>query len=255
MEKRMKIAICLSGQPRTWKKCYQRWLEIFSPKGEIDFFFHLWDYNTLPNLLATHNGGINIEDELLSQSEKDDIIKTFSPKNFLFESRKPISYWNCKIPIEKQFGPWCIEQFYSLYRVSLIKREYEIQNNFRYDIVVRLRTDLWINDKPEIITPEPNTVYTSHCSWDNNFRCYRVGDIFYYADSYTFDQVSEFYKFLSFIPTDYVTSASVPPPEIALYFYLASIGIKNYPTHMSMKVMRDKRVEQIKGGLDGYEIS
>lgn len=251
----MKIALVLSGQPRTWKKCYQQWIDIFSKKGEIDFFFHLWDYNTLPNLLATHNGGIKIEDEKLSEEEKQEIFDTFKPKNFLFESRKPITYWNCKIPVAEQFGPWCIEQFYSLYRASLIKQEYEIQNDFKYDIVVRLRTDLWINGNPEIITPDVNTLYTSHCSWDENFGCYRVGDIFYYADSHTFDQVSEFYKFLSFVRVGYVTNKQCPPPEIALYFYLASIGIRNFPTHISMKVMRDKRVEEIKGKLDGYEVS
>jgi hypothetical protein len=250
----MRIAICISGQSRTWEKCYKRWLEIFGPQGDIDFYFHLWDYNTLPSIVASHNGGRKIEDELLSEDEKLRILEAFKPKKHIFESRKKIEYWNCELPENKQFGPWCREQFYSLYRVSLLKREYELENDFRYDIVIRIRTDLWIIDTPKLIVPAPGTAYTSHCSWDERFNCYRVGDIFYYADSHTFDQVSEFYKYLSFIPTNWVTGVDCPPPEIALYHYLANIGIINYPAHISMKIMRSQELLDIKGKLDGYEI-
>lgn len=251
----MKIALCISGQPRTWEACYNRWIELFSPFGEIDFFFHFWDYNTLPRLLDS-SCNYKIEDEPIGEEEKLKIVNTLKPKGYLFESRKPISYWNTSLPVEKQFGPWCAEQFYSLYRVSLLKREFEIYNNFQYDLVVRLRSDLWIEDEIKIESIDPGILYTAHCSWDSNFRCYRVGDIFYYSDSYTFDQMAGFFKFLSFVPTDWVIdpNAGVPPPEIALYFYMANIGILNHPTHCSMKIMRDPRVLEIKGSLDRYEI-
>lgn len=251
----MRIAICLSGQPRTWERCIQRCKDIFASQGDIDFYFHLWDYNTLPSLLASHKGGMNIEDELLSVEEKNHLISTLNPKKYMFESRKEITYWNTVLPIKDQFGPWCREQFYSLYRVSLLKRQYEIENEFRYDICMRFRTDLWVLDEHKLILPEPSTLYTSHCSWSTEYNCYRVGDIFFYADSHTFDQVAEFYKFLSFVPTHYVTQGVCPPPEIALYFYMANIGIFNYPVHVSMKVMRDPRVKELKGSLDNYEIS
>lgn len=250
----MKIAICLNGQPRTWKQCYPRWMEILQPQGEIDFFFHMWNYNTLPNLLATYNGGIPIIDEPLTQEEMDDIVNTLNPKKFIFESRKPISYWNSLIPVDKQFGQWSCEQFYSLYYSSLLKREYEIGNDFRYDVVLRIRTDLWFLDSFQLEILKPNTLYTSHCSWDTQYNVYRVGDIFFYGDSHTFDQVTEFFKFLSFVPTDWVTATNCPPPEIALYYYMTNIGILNYPTNISMKVMRDLRVKEIKGQLDPYEI-
>lgn len=250
----MKIAICLNGQPRTWKQCYPKWIEIFQPQGEVDFFFHMWNYNTLPNLLATYNGGMAIIDEPLKQEELDDIVQTIKPKKFVFESRKPIEYWNTKIPVDQQFGFWSKEQFYSLYYSSLLKREYELANDFRYDAVVRLRTDLFFTEDIPLNNPAPNTLYTVHCGWDHHYGCYRVGDIFFYADSHTFDQVSEFFKFLSFIPTSWVTRTVCPPPEIAFYYYMTNIGILNYPTNIDMKVMRDIRVKEIKGDLDRYEI-
>jgi hypothetical protein len=251
VEEIMKIAVCLSGQPRTWKECLPNWIENLGLNNETDFYFHLWDYNTLPSLVSSKT---NIKDELLSELEKQEIIDVLKPKNFKFESRKHISYWNCTIPEHLQFGPWCREQFYSLYYVSLLKKEYEIQNDFRYDLVLRLRSDLWLDDKIILDSPAANTAYTSHCSYDAEYNVYRIGDIFYYADSSTFDQVAQFYKFLSYIPTNWVTDKTCPPPEIAMSYFFTNIGVLNKPTHAQMKIKRDERVLQLKGGLESYEI-
>ena len=252
----MKIAICLSGQPRTWEKCYPQWMDIFKDQGEIDFFFHFWDYNTLPSILRTVNGHRELKDELLTENEQQHIIETLAPKKFLFEGRKPIVYWNSTLPDDKQFGGWTKEQFYSLYYVSHLKRSYEVEHNFQYDVVIRMRADLWFDHKHELISPAPNTVYTGHCGVDSTFNTYRVGDVFYYADSPTFDQMALFYKFLSLVPTNWVTSADeCPPPEIALFFYMTNINVINHPTYTSLKVMRDSRVEAIQGYLSPYEIS
>jgi hypothetical protein len=251
----MRIAICISGQARTWKKCFQNWAEKFHHQGDVDYFFHFWDYNTLPSLLATYENGPHIADELLSDEEKQEIITAFNPKLFMFEPRKQIDYWNCDLGSDQKIGGWCTEQFYSLYQVSMLKRQYEMEHKFRYDLVIRLRADLMFLDESVVLRhPDPNVLYTSHCAFDHIYNVYRVGDIHFYADSYTFDQVALFYKFLSFVPVNWVTPTHSPPPEIALYFYLASIGILNYPTHPRIKVSRDDRVLQIKGKLDGYEI-
>jgi hypothetical protein len=103
MEESMRVAICLSGQPRTWKDCLPNWLENLGLETKPDFFFHLWDYNTLPSLLASYKKVI--VDEKLQDEEKQDIIDSLVPKKFKFESRKNIQYWNCDIPENLQFGP------------------------------------------------------------------------------------------------------------------------------------------------------
>ena len=252
----MRIAVCLSGQPRTWDKCYQRWMEILAGQGEVDFFFHLWDYNTLPQLLKTVNGRREFDDEPLSIEEQEKLVTTIQPKKYMFESRKPIKYWNCTHPESEQIGGWTREQFYSLYRVSLLKREYEIENNFRYDLVIRIRTDVWFDHPHTFIRPEPNTLYSGHNAWDKRFQVYRIGDVFFYADSHTFDQAALFFKFLSFIPRKWVIGNNdCPPPEVAMFYFLANLGIINFPTHTSLRVFRDPRVKEIKGYLDEYEIS
>lgn len=248
----MKVAICLSGQPRTWRECLPNWLDNMGLVDRPDFFFHLWDYNTLPSLLASYKKVI--VDEKLQDEEKQDIIDSLVPKKFKFESRKVIQYWNCDIPDNMQFGPWCREQFYSAYYASLLKREYELQNKFRYDVVIRLRSDLWFTEKLEIETPEPNSLYTTHCSHDTEYNVYRIGDIFYYADSSTFDQVSQLFKFFSYVPTHWVSSKECPPPEIAMSYFLTNIGVTNRPTRCPTKIKRPSIVKEIKGSLDSYEV-
>jgi hypothetical protein len=244
----MRIAVCLSGQARTWKKCLPRWREVFKDH-EVDFFFHLWDYNTLPSQADAPKDRTT----LLPPLEKLLLVANLNPIKFMFEPQKPIEYWNCDIPVDKQFGPWCREQFYSMYRVSLLKQQYEIENNFRYDVAVRLRGDLMLLGDIELKHPAPNTAYTTHNKWDEKYWVHRVGDIFFYADSHTFDQMCEFYKYLSFMPTDYVTKADCPPPEIALYNYMANIGIQNFAVHSDVKIMRTKEYEDIMGELANYE--
>ncbi|NBP58964.1 hypothetical protein EBU71_20945 [bacterium] len=97
-------------------------------------------------------------------------------------------------------------------------------------------------------------MYSTHCSFDQKYNVYRVGDIFYYADSHTFDEIAGLWKFLSFVPTDWVTPIHCPPPEISLYFYLASMGMINHPIHVSMKIARTERYKELKGYLDAFEI-
>ena len=54
----MKIAVCLSGQPRTWRQCYDTWNFLFKDLKknenlretdiEVDYFVHTWDFNSKP---------------------------------------------------------------------------------------------------------------------------------------------------------------------------------------------------------------
>ena len=86
MEK-MKIAVCFSGQVRTWKYCYQNWIDNLTPLGEVDYFCHFWDYNSVPR--GAKKGYVVVPDDvLLSAEEKQSIIDMLKPKIIEFESKK-----------------------------------------------------------------------------------------------------------------------------------------------------------------------
>ena len=52
----MRIALCFSGQLRTWRKTitqFKKFISILEDKGHsVDVFCHMWNFNTYPNSIA-----------------------------------------------------------------------------------------------------------------------------------------------------------------------------------------------------------
>ena len=114
----MKVAFCLSGQLRTWEKCYASWPLLFerfkeefylndelvfseysNEPFEIDYFIHSWDFNTIPHgewdvnwnepdpyikakLLKPFFENHNI----IESSEIDRMLDLIKPKDYLIEN-------------------------------------------------------------------------------------------------------------------------------------------------------------------------
>ena len=251
----MRIAICLSGQPRTWKRCYKSWFNAISHLGEVDVFYHLWNYNTLPNSAA---GFMQCElpNVEITKEEECEIYDILQPKACQVESIRTFPVFNStNSKVENPIAWWTRNQFYGLKKCAFIKREYEIRNNFEYNIVFRFRTDIELNYRvPENFVPKPNTMYTCVNLHDPKYNTYRVGDIFYYADSYTYDQMSNFYDAFNYIDALHVVpNYSDYPPELAFYYYMKSMGINNVSVTAHSKIIRTEEYKTLKGGLEDYE--
>jgi len=67
-----------------------------------------------------------------------------------------------------------------------MKKKYEDENNFKYDIVLRLRPDLFFVNfiKKDILQ---NIVYHNNFGTTGWYWPNRIYDIFFYSDSHTFD--------------------------------------------------------------------
>lgn len=253
-----KIAVCLSGQPRTWQRCYPTWISALSHLGELDFFCHLWDYNSEPSLLQHEQGPT--QDIKLSRDEMLHIRETINPVKLVFQSKKE------NVIVQRAdnnvVAPWAHSQLYSLHRAALLKREHEITTEIEYDLVIRLRCDLvFTNQLTPItpITPAPSTVYTVHnIDSDPEFKVPRFSDIFFAADSLTFDHVCAVYRSLSFINNDDIApfrGASIPPPEVALSYHCTMLGIRAKPLPIfDLKIARTEAHLAKAGGLNkAYE--
>ena len=126
---KFRVAICISGQARHWRvasKNIKKYFEsnikhkIFDVPIEYDYFIHTWDTNTW-RYPKTHHTFFYDE----KHNDKDEIEKEFNPKYFELEE------W-----IPKKFIRAWDALFYSFYRSLMLKRQYEIENNFEYDLVV-----------------------------------------------------------------------------------------------------------------------
>jgi hypothetical protein len=261
-----KIAFCLSGQPRTWKKCYQSWFNLFRPYGEIDVFFHMWDYNTDAAFAGEYTND-GLREFLVSKEEQQEIISTFCPKAFIFDSKKDTN--NITVKVKNVIADYSHNQFYSIWRSANIKRQYEIQNNFQYDVAVRLRSDIFFNLPWEphgfgyesmesfFQNIRPSTIYTSSNVWSDEYALQRLSDGFFLADSLTFDHATMFYDALGYMDAADATVGKIHhPPESSLYFYLASVGIVNAAAPLpDSRLLRDFRHVARVGKLETYETS
>ena len=273
----MKIAICLSGQPRTWEKCYHTWLKLIDTiklnyqVEKVDIFCHFWDFNTPPHRLLMHEGWdyATIPGETISEEEKVRLIRALNPTKYLFENElsnknKIKETLNRNIAHINEHGQtnieWLSGQFYGIMYACHLKKMYEYENNFRYDVCIRMRSDIYFDDDQikyfvgdDLVHPKVNTLYSCHTRKDDiQFPFHRLGDIFWYADTVTFNRICEFYRWLPIIGKRSFNKNLIGP-EHSLYFYSKMFNIEISPLLFDPKIYRseDYLNRKIKSGLEG----
>ena len=180
----MKIAICMSGQLRNWDiaKDNQKWFWETSGATQIDYFIHTWNY-------SGDRKGVSQEYEWrnVNKWEFNRIVKHYDAKKSIFD-RKPQSYFYDN-------DHWlCL--FYSLAQSIILKRQYEIDNNFEYDLVIKSRPDVAFDPKYHFSWEqlENNLLYTTHGGiMEHEFGMFNVNDCVFYSNSYTMDLVMQMY--------------------------------------------------------------
>ena len=282
----MRIALCFSGQPRTWEKCYPSWQKLIDKLkmkftgAEVDFFCHVWDYNTPPHaLLMKSNEANNIIGDYktvvgtkITDEEKERFLDTLKPTSYLFEDE--IANKNKQDDIKligeryyQHYGgseiDWVAGQFYSVMMASHLKKQYEIKNNFNYDMCIRMRYDLFFddhqieyftNESGDLHKPKHNVIYSCHT---HNLK---LGDIFWYSNSVTFDRICDFYRWTPFMGKRTFPMRNDFGTELCLYFYIKMLKIDINPLSIDPKIYRESNFLELKEkigqteGLGNHEI-
>ncbi len=138
----MKVAFCFCGQPRNVAKTLENIKESWGTHQKLDFFFHTWKPDgTTPYRIDTPS-------DFYFKGIENYLIKKLNPIKYEFEEQiifekqyEDSPHW----PTRSVFIPNPSQNiqsfFYSLKKSNDLKREYEIENNFRYDCVIRCRFD------------------------------------------------------------------------------------------------------------------
>lgn len=267
----MKLAVCLSGQLRTWKDSYKSWGLFFdelqkSPvldgkELEVDYFVHTWDFNSTPFAVWTkqqweagkyHTGFEQPPAEGITKEEIDEFLETIKPKQHIIEnifkstSRKEEldarTQW--RLGDYTKWAPisWAGSQLYGIMRVAEMKRNWELAYGFEYDMVVRMRNDLSFDYLNRMIfvndfeMPKEKTLYSVHSFNTEYFPHDAVGDIFFYADSFTYDIIANAYNYLPQISPD------IFPPDVKVESILAYLirifDIKNVRLKIDPDIIR-----------------
>lgn len=205
--KPLNIAVCLSGESRTWDKCIPSLKNFFSSTlHKFTFFAHTWTdscyykeklgiekhvkedlFNRMMSLIDYET--IAIDDKnILTFGDKATFSNSFSPdspKNNLLNINKPTTFAHMS---------------YSILKANELKQQYEYTNDMRFDLVIRTRHDLcydptckFDNFLPE--KPLPTALYCENYYFPNEYYLPHINDIFYFGNSRIMDVVDGFYRY------------------------------------------------------------
>jgi hypothetical protein len=201
--KPFRVAVCISGQSRTWKTAVENILNYFDIKinnntkqrVKVDFFIHTWDINSYRETNVTQREESTIYP--LDDNDRLEIENAFNPVLMEFEHFEQSRFTNVWSPL-----------FYSFMKSVFLKRKYEIENEFVYDLVIKGRFDLnfpldmdykfgVMTNKFYIHPTEPFVAYASSSylpRFTKEFNYVSFDDVFFYADSPTMDIIAQAYR-------------------------------------------------------------
>ena len=179
----MKIAVCMSGQLRQWEiaKENQKWF--WETSGvEIDYFIHTWDYSG--DREGVSQPYITRD---VSRKEFDKLVDWYKPKGCMFDDRKQDFFY--------ANDHWS-SLFYSMAQSMMLKRQYEIDNDFEYDLVVKTRPDVVFDPRYHFSWEplEDNILFATQGGlMESEFHMFNTNDMVFYGKSYTMDLVIPMY--------------------------------------------------------------
>ena len=153
----MKIALCLSGQPRAVDIGFYKLNQSILQHNDVDVFIHTWFD---PENLSINSVIPGRESQCIDPQAINNLFNYYQPKKIMVENPKK---WEKKYHFpDKVFThalTWALEvssgldsakeyicntansMFYSIMMSNLIKNQYSIENNINYDLVIRNRID------------------------------------------------------------------------------------------------------------------
>lgn len=121
----MKVALCLSGKPRSYKAGYEYHKRNLLDQHDVDVFIHTWKD---------------------TDNDLDFLIDNYKPKRIITTDTFNIDNLKKYADIHPNWpAKNVVHMFYSIFRSNLEKKIYELENGFTYDVVVKSRFDYALN--------------------------------------------------------------------------------------------------------------
>lgn len=139
----MRIALCLSGQPRSFEKGYEYHKKNLLDHHDVDVFIHSWMYT----------------EKLL-----DKIEELYRPADMTYELPLKETFFQKYSVGNKQYPAYNTTQmFYSVFMANHVCKKYAQTFDIKYDVVIRSRFDFAINKKLAYEEVLPNKIYVPNC--------------------------------------------------------------------------------------------
>lgn len=195
----MRVAICISGFLRLCETTFESFRRCLIEPFEPDIFISTWE--------AEGGGG----------QRADEVAAIYRPKAVEVESwPEVLASWGDLTPWESRKRrdvtvPNVLGMFYKIYRANQLKRAAEAAQGGRYDVVVRVRTDLMFYDAPNLARTVPGYVAIG-----NTFGYGGLPDLFASGDSASMDVYADLFRRIA----AYVNEGCIVHPEMLLEWHV-----------------------------------
>jgi hypothetical protein len=168
----MKVALCISGQPRFYESGYayikQYLLDTLNP----DVFLHMWfDIKKVgqPYSCASWNNGCS---DIVKANTVERMVEIYNPKDYIFEPEKfyddnLIRNYDSHKGVQSAFITF--SQFYSIMMCNELRKQYEFINKFEYDWVIKIRPDWAIESYLQLSSINSDVIYVPNNCPDPNY--------------------------------------------------------------------------------------
>lgn len=181
-----KVAVCMSGEPRTYPYCSDSIKKYYSSnKGnEFYFFGHTWSGNSYKRFQPS---GFYVYE--FTKEDKNQILAGLK-NHFDFS----------KLEVEDQFIADALTSwFYSMMKSNFLKQQYEIENNMMFDLVVHSRFDLVFPPETKFedhmpLVLEEKVLYSYFGFYRHEFFLPNPDAVHYAGTSMTMDIIESFYN-------------------------------------------------------------
>jgi hypothetical protein len=152
----MKVALCLSGQPRNVEIGFNKLKNTILDTNDVDVFVHTW-YD--PENLSTRSIIPGRENNIVSPDADKKILDLYQPKAYKIEKPKKWKdrsleftdrcfdeCWSwgkeCGVDLAKDYLVDAVHSmWYSIMISNQLREEYSLDNGVKYDLVIRNRFD------------------------------------------------------------------------------------------------------------------
>ena len=202
----MKLSVCFCGQPRFVEQVAPLIKTNVFGNYNVDVFAHLWFDEDLQTKQYKYGGAGGWENQRIPKDAIEKFIELYSPVRIKVESSKTFlnhQYSDNYTPTLERYKQGAINNpkepnypvrdvnnihsyYYSMNEVCLLKKLYELENDFKYDYVIWLRTDSEVRNSVMYECFDKNILYYTGinnqpdgmiCDWFN-FGGSKVMDAF-----------------------------------------------------------------------------
>jgi hypothetical protein len=257
----MRIAVCFSGHLRNfftsdngYNSLNKNILYLQKNGHQVDMFFSIWD--TYDPVHSHHNADNIIIDSLKIDST---IFDSIDVKKLLIESYDDLksqftlsSITNETITSKNQIKGFehrfaslamspddilhCVPMYYKICSANKLKTEFELENEFTYDIVIRYRCHISLQSQINLPSAiEKNTIYLPYFNKNCTNKTCMADDRFAYGSSNSMNIYSNLYNELKTI----IETCSHFGPERYLDYYLVKLKSLNLKNSVNVHTVRN----------------